>query len=74
MSSITDLHGNPVTPGVRIRLIEMPHDPCPIPPGSTGTVRAIRNPGTPLAQLDLLWDEPRSLMLLPGVDRFELTQ
>jgi len=57
-------------PGSRIRLIEMPDDPDPIPAGSTGTVLAVTE--GPYAQIDVAWDCTRSLLLVPGVDRFEV--
>lgn len=57
--------------GQRIRLIEMPNDPCPIPPGTEGTVSAVLNPDTPSVQICVKWDIARSLMLIPGVDRWE---
>jgi hypothetical protein len=38
-------------PGDRIRLIVMPYDPFPIPPGATGTVTAVRQYRT-WAQVD----------------------
>jgi hypothetical protein len=57
--------------GDRIRLIEMPDDPDPIPAGATGTVIAVTT--GPYAQIDVRWDNSsRSLSLVPGVDRFEI--
>jgi hypothetical protein len=61
--------------GQRIRLLEMPGDPDALPVGATGTVRRVLNEGTDLAQIDVKWDEPnahRTLMLIPGVDRWEV--
>jgi integrase len=40
----------------------MPEDPDPIPPGSTGTVTAVRQHRT-WAQVDVEWDNGRKLML-----------
>jgi len=56
--------------GVRIRLIQMPDDPDPIPPGSTGTITRVTD--GPYAQIEVRWDCGRSLSLVPGVDRFEV--
>ena len=56
--------------GDRIRLIAMPDDPDPIPAGATGTVLAVTT--GPYAQIDVDWDNGRSLSLVPGVDRFEI--
>ena len=57
-------------PGDRIRLIRMPQDPDPIPPGTTGTVIEVTE-GT-MAQITVAWDNRRSLALVPGVDEFEI--
>lgn len=54
--------------GKRIRLLEMPDDPAPLPVGATGTVEYVANP-----RVD--WDPPhqhRTLMLIPGIDRWEV--
>jgi hypothetical protein len=48
----------------------MPDDPDPIPAGATGTVLAVTT--GPYAQIDVDWDNGRSLSLVPGVDRFEI--
>ncbi len=57
-------------PGDRIRLISMPNDPDPIPAGSTGTVISATT-GT-FAQIDVDWDNGRTLALIPGVDQYEI--
>ena len=57
-------------PGDHIRMIEMPNDPDPIPPGSEGVVVDVTD--GPLAQILVDWKNGRSLALLPGVDRFEI--
>ena len=56
--------------GDRIRLIAMPDDPDPIPAGATGTVLAVTTGR--FAQIDVDWDNGRTLSLVPGVDRFEV--
>lgn len=58
----------PHPPGTRIRLLEMPNDPCPVPIGSTGTIVEHSN----AAQLWVDWDGPYSLTLLVGVDSYEV--
>jgi hypothetical protein len=57
-------------PGDRIRLLSMPNDPDPIPAGSTGTVVSATT-GT-FAQIDVDWDNGRTLALIPGVDQYEI--
>ena len=56
--------------GDRIRLLSMPNDPDPIPAGSTGTVISVTT--GPFAQIEVDWDNGRTLALIPGVDRFEV--
>jgi hypothetical protein len=58
-------------PGDRIRLLAMPDDPDPIPPGTTGTVTAVRQNGT-WAQVDVNWDNGRTLMLVVPPDQVEV--
>lgn len=41
--------------GDRIRLLLMPHDPDPIPPGSLGTVTRVVEHYTPLPSSHSLW-------------------
>ena len=58
-------------PGDRIRLLSMPNDPDPIPPGSTGTVISATTGA--FAQIEVDWDNSeRSLALIPGVDQYEI--
>ena len=57
--------------GTRIRLINMPNDPDPIPAGSEGVV--IGATDGPLGQIEVRWDNStRTLSLIPGVDIFEI--
>ena len=57
----------PHEPGTRIELTSMVDDPDPLPAGSQGTVT-----GGNGAQLYVKWDNGRSLMLLPGFDRWKV--
>ena len=53
-------------PGDRIRLIAMPDDPNPIPPGTKGTVVGVEQIGSGREkwfQVDVDWDNGRTLML-----------
>ena len=60
-----------VKPGDRIKLINMPDDPDPIPAGSEGLVIDVTD--GPLAQITVQWiGMNRTLALIPGVDRFEI--
>ncbi len=71
----------PFKPGDRIRLVEMPDDPCPITPGSLGTVKSVKSLGflgkpesfylEALWQVDVAWDDRRSLFLVIPPDRAE---
>jgi hypothetical protein len=45
----------------------MSDDPCPIEPGTTGTVT-----GGNGAQMWVDWDNGRGLMLIPGQDRWRV--
>jgi hypothetical protein len=55
--------------GARIRLIEMPNDPCPIEPGTLGKVTLINEI---TRQIGVKWDAERSLILVIGIDKFEV--
>ena len=62
-----------VKAGDRIRLLNMPDDPDPIPPGSEGVVIEVTD--GPLAQILVAWiGLKRSLALVPGVDVFEIVE
>lgn len=67
---------NPVLhPGDRIRLIAMPNDPAPILVGQIGTViRVVRHGGGKGTwhQIDVAWDNGRTLMLVSPPDEFEI--
>jgi hypothetical protein len=61
--------------GDRIRLLQMQDDPDPIAPGTTGTVVSARRHGVgedSWAQIDISWDNGRSLMLVSPPDDFEI--
>lgn len=60
-----------VKPGDRIELISMANDPDPIPPGTQGTVKFIHKL-TDWAQIDVDWDNGRSLMLVTPEDQFRV--
>lgn len=58
--------------GARVRLLSMPDDPDPIEPGSEGTINYVgKFPGEG-QQIGVDWDNGRTLMLIVGVDDFEL--
>lgn len=55
-------------PGTRIILNYMGDDPCPIAPGTKGTVRIVDDIGT----VHCDFDNGRMLGLIPGEDSFRL--
>jgi hypothetical protein len=58
--------------GARVRLLNMPDDPNPLPPGSEGTINYVgKFPGEG-QQIGVTWDSGSTLMLIVGVDEFEL--
>ena len=59
----------PLPVGSRIMLTSMQDDPDAIPPGATGTVT-----GGNGAQMYVDWDNGRSLILLVGIDRWQVIQ
>lgn len=66
----------PCKAGDRIRLVQMGDDPCPIPPGTTGTVRRV-SPwfgGKTEWQISVDWDIKRSLSLCYPQDQFEVIE
>lgn len=63
----------PLDVGDRIELIDMPEDPCPVEPGTRGTIGWInpsRGPRGPFTQYHVDWDNGRSLMLLVPPDKY----
>jgi hypothetical protein len=61
--------------GNRIRLLAMQDDPDPIPVGQTGTVVGIKRHGSDKDewfQIDVSWDNGRTLMLVSPPDEFEI--
>lgn len=59
---------NEIKKGTRIRLIQMRDEKYPVKPGTTGTVSHIDDIGT----IHMIWDNGRSLGLIPGIDSFEI--
>ncbi len=60
--------------GDRIRLLEMTDDPHPIQVGQLGTVVSVSRHGgdnNDWHQVDVAWDNGRTLMLVSPPDRFE---
>lgn len=60
--------------GTRIRLILMPDDPEPIPPGTSGTVimvQDLRLGNKPQTQVTVKWDNGRSLSCICPPDVIE---
>jgi hypothetical protein len=63
--------------GDRVRLLRMQDDPDPIAPGTTGTVVSAARHGLGKdmwVQIDISWDNGRSLMLVSPPDEFEIIQ
>lgn len=54
--------------GTRVELIQMGNDPHPIPAGTKGTVVYVDDMGD--IQID--WDNERTLSLIPGEDTFKV--
>ena len=58
-------------PGTRLELLHMDDPYHPVPDGTKGTVKHVDDDG----QLHMMWDNGRTLALIPGEDRFrKLTQ
>ena len=64
----------PVRIGDRIRLVAMPNDPAPQQVGELGTVTGCRRNGGDDGwfQIDVAWDNGRTLMLVSPPDEFEI--
>jgi hypothetical protein len=59
--------------GDKIKLIEMKNDPNPINPGQIGEITEIRLSGpSECHQINVLWEDGRTLSLLPYEDLFEI--
>jgi hypothetical protein len=63
-NKIIKLVGFNVKVGDKIRLMDMPCDPCPIPPGSIGVVTNIVNWGENEIQEQVAWRIKRNLNLI----------
>ena len=62
-------------PGDRIRLVAMPDDLDPIPPGTTGTITFVHPLGAgrnAWLQVGVDWDNGRKLMLAVPPDEFQV--
>ena len=63
-------------PGDRIRLVAMQDDPDPVRAGETGTVVSVGGPhrwgSRTWHQIDVDWDNGRTLMLASPPDEFEI--
>ena len=53
-------------PGTRLELISMDDPYAPVPPGTRGTVQYVDD----AAQIGMIWDDGRTLSLIPGEDSF----
>lgn len=65
-----------VRAGHRIRLVEMPEDPDPVPAGSLGTVRLVQEGvwRDGALTLTVVWDNGRSLNIISPPDRYEIVR
>jgi hypothetical protein len=61
----------PVNVGQRIRMIEMPKDPCPIPKGTEGTVSGVVRVQNSW-QISVDWDNGRTLSVVSPPDTFDI--
>lgn len=55
-------------PGTRVRILNMPDDPYPVPPGTRGTVRFVDDAGN----IHVCWATGSTLGLIVGCDEFEV--
>ncbi len=62
--------------GDRVRMLEMPNDPDPIPPGTEGVVQETRrvclNPRNTFTQYEIKWDNGRTLSAIVPPDKLEV--
>jgi len=64
--------GLPFNEFERVELVEMLDDPAPIPPGTKGTVRKVRkflHRGSAWFQIDVDWDNQRTLACVVPPDK-----
>ena len=64
-------------PGDRVRLVAMHDDPDPIHFGQMGTVVSVSSHGggkDTWQQIDVAWDNGRTLMLVSPPDQFEIVR
>lgn len=54
--------------GKRIQLIEMCGDPYPIEPNTMGTIKHVDD----LGQIQVNWDNGRTLAVIPNIDTFKI--
>ena len=54
--------------GKRIQLIEMCGDPFPIKPNTMGTIKYVDD----LGQIQVNWDNGRTLAVIPNIDTFKI--
>lgn len=60
------------SPGDRIRMVQMAPDPLPIEPGSLGTITRVQQGLYFSLQIDVKWDNGRSLSVILPDDKIEL--
>jgi hypothetical protein len=58
--------------GDRIKLLEMPNDPDPIPAGTCGVITGINPIGAGEFQIIVKWEIGRSLMLILPHDKIKV--
>jgi len=59
-------------PGQRIELILMVGDPCPVAPGSRGTVLKVSGGFCGSRNIDVAWDNGRTLAVLADIDKWKV--
>ena len=69
----------PCKVGNRIRLIDMPNDPCPISKGDMGTVVSVspvsfKHADANSWQIAMRWDNGRRLSMVTPTDTFEVVK